>query len=112
MSNGAARRSSRVRLKEMESASRRVVRVAAALECVRTNYTLDRALQVLLPQMAEGGRMEVYAIADCLLLLPSGSADHAKQISRPSSPPYLRCMRDKQKNLMLLLCFALVTGMG
>lgn len=36
--------------------ARRVVRVAAALECVRTNYTLDRALQVLLlPLMVVGG---------------------------------------------------------
>lgn len=60
MSNGAARRSSEKdregeRDRKRERA-RRVVRVAAALECVRTNYTLDRALQVLLlPLMGVGG---------------------------------------------------------
>lgn len=90
--------------------TRRVVRVAAALECVRTNYTLDRALQVLLlPLMEVGGRgkREGHATRDCLLLLPSGSADHSNQtISRFSLQQYLRCKRDKQQDLMLLLCFA------
>lgn len=60
-----------------------------------------------------GGKREGHATRDCLLLLPSGSADHSNQtISRFSHQQYLRCKRDKQQDLMLLLCFALDTWRG